>query len=346
MSTNVESQEENHRTEARTGLPRTIDIQRVARDGQALLVLRTMVRVLRRRGWTEDVGPQRPRSAELHPLQRFARGDSVAPSTLAAELGDDAIKVLLTSGAAWIDDEGLLAPGLSLWFANGVAVVVPVAQQDDEDLVYIGAEAPWLIRVAWKVGRHGGAAADLATGTGVIATVLSARYSHVVAADASPAAVACAALTLGLNASPRSRTEARVADVATGLERGVFDLVVANPPWVPSYPGGISRSYLYADGGETGMELPARFVAESRELLRPGGVAIIALCDSVWSDGRRPLTPIVAGLRADGFEVEIEPAPSTLWTPEAERGLCTARPDCVAASLVALILRAPGSAES
>lgn len=316
-----------------------VDAGRLRRDNAAFTAVRALVRELRERSWTAEIGPHVPDSPGRPVLVRFARGEIVDRDQLATAFGCEPLEALERVGAVTVDRE-LAVFGLSMWFANGVVVVVPRAQDTDRQMVYIGREAPWLIRVAWRVGPPSGTAADLATGTGVVAAVLSARYERVVAADISPVAVECAALTLALNESPLSQTRACIADIAAGLAPGRFDLVVANPPWVPSYDETLSANYLYADGGPTGMELPARFIEQARDLLNPSGVGVIAVCDTTWSDGRRPLDEQVALLEGGGFEATIEPAPPHIWEPRFEQALLAARPDCRAGRLVALVFRA------
>ena len=57
---------------------------------------------------------------------------------------------------------------------------------------------------------------------------------------------------------------------------GGFDLVVANPPYVPTSAG---DHRPWADGGPTGAQLPARFALDAIDLLQPG--------DTALEDGRR-----------------------------------------------------------
>lgn len=89
---------------------------------------------------------------------------------------------------------------------------------------------------------------DVGTGTGALAlTAARAGAGEVTAADVSRRALA----TAWVNARVR-RLPVRLcrADVATSPPRGPFDLVLANPPYVP-WPGGTRPSHRW-DGGDDG----------------------------------------------------------------------------------------------
>ena len=316
-----------------------VQLGRISRDPEAFAALRSIVRELRLAGLATGTRIENSESP-LPPLLRLSRGSELTLEEAKLSLGDHRLVALKNVGALTIDDD-LVVPGFAIRFAMGVAVIVPIHQVDDADMVYIGVEAPWLMRLAWRVGPPGGIAADLATGTGILAAVLSARYERVVACDLLVAAVECADLTLALNRTELSSTVACVADVAGGLRPGVFDLVVANPPWVPAWIDPTDTNYVYADGGSTGMELPARFLSEAADLLAPGGVAVILVCDTRWRDGSRPLDDQIRLLEARGMEVTIEPAPASAWSTADTEYLLTRRPDCVDGQLVAVVFRRP-----
>lgn len=89
--------------------------------------------------------------------------------------------------------------------------------------------------VEWTLGlglREDGAVLDLGTGSGAIALALASerRDWQVMAADASPGAVACArrnALRLGLN-----KVGFLVSDWFEALAGHSFDVIVSNPPYL------------------------------------------------------------------------------------------------------------------
>ena len=129
---------------------------------------------------------------------------------------------------------------------------------------------------------------DVCTGSGCIACSLASEYpaSRVVALDIAPQALALARLNvneLGLE----DRIEVRESDLMTALteeEQGTFDLVISNPPYVPTaVVDGLSAEVidyeprLALDGGNDGLDLYRRLLPEARRALRPGGVLAVEL---------------------------------------------------------------------
>ena len=79
------------------------------------------------------------------------------------------------------------------------------------------------------------------------------------------------------------RAEIRVGDWTRGLE-GPFDLIVSNPPYIPS--AGLPRlprevrnfdPWLALDGGIDGLDAYRRILPESRPLLYPGGWLMVEI---------------------------------------------------------------------
>ncbi len=103
----------------------------------------------------------------------------------------------------------------------------------------------------------GSAVLDLGCGTGALGLVAAHRHaaSRVLLLDADAEAVAAVHRTLARH--PSAACEARVSDVAAAAGTEAFDVVVTNPPF-----------HL---GKGTDYQLPAQFIAEAAERLRPGG---------------------------------------------------------------------------
>lgn len=103
---------------------------------------------------------------------------------------------------------------------------------------------------------------EVGTGSGVVAEALAERADSVVATDTNPEAVR-AARDRGV---PAVRT-----DIAACLDAN-FDLVVFNPPYLPSTdqtPDDAMSSAL--GGGDTGREVAERFLDDAPRVLAPDG---------------------------------------------------------------------------
>lgn len=123
---------------------------------------------------------------------------------------------------------------------------------------------------------------DLGTGSGCIACAIAAERpgARVVATDVSAVAAALArrnAAALGLEA----RVQVVVADLFEGL-RGAWDVVVANPPYLPSamLPGLAPEVARHeparaVDGGPDGLGVISPLVAAAPRALRPGGALVL-----------------------------------------------------------------------
>ena len=268
-------------------------------------------------------------------------------------LGLDAARVALGS----VDVEGLaaagaldvvaetLVPRFAVFARGRTLVLLPRDDGFAPDRVYFARDSVWLAEVAGQVRSGGGAAADLGTGAGAVAALLAHRYDRFVATDVAPRTAASAAITLALNARPDGRPGGLVcvADVASGLRPGSFDLVTANPPWVPDTTDG-EAPRTYATGGSSGFELPRRFIVEAADLLAPGGVAVVLGIDVTWDDGSRPLPALVRGLRRMGYEVAVQPTEEAAMWPTFEADMTTWFPHMATVAHVAVLIHRGGDA--
>lgn len=118
---------------------------------------------------------------------------------------------------------------------------------------------------------------DIGTGSGVIALTLAAELpeAEVEAVDISPDALSLArenAERLGLT----HRVKFFESDLLSGSE-GAYDLIVANLPYIakdeiPKLSREVQHDPVLAlDGGDVGVEIIQRLIAQAREHLNPGG---------------------------------------------------------------------------
>lgn len=151
-------------------------------------------------------------------------------------------------------------------------------------------ETEVLVDEALKVARvrESPLVVDVCTGSGCVALAVAQEHpgATVLATDISPAAVLLArenAGRLGLD----QRVEVLECDLLGGLDdryRGSVDIVVSNPPYVPSgqvhsLPAEVAgfEPHLALDGGVDGLDVFRRLLRESREWLRPGGTLAVEL---------------------------------------------------------------------
>lgn len=128
---------------------------------------------------------------------------------------------------------------------------------------------------------------DLCTGSGCVGITLALERprARVLATDASPGAVEVAranAAALGV----ADRFEARLGDLLAPVEgEAPFDVVVANPPYVPTgelptlSPEVRHEPPLALDGGADGLDVVRRIAEEAPRRLVPGGLLALEIGD-------------------------------------------------------------------
>ena len=147
---------------------------------------------------------------------------------------------------------------------------VLIPRRDTETLVEVGKRAGG-VRVA-----------DVATGSGAVALALASELPEaaIVATDASADALAVARLNVERH-NLAARVELRQGDLAAPLDADAHDLIVSNPPYVPS--GAIAglapevrrEPRLALDGGPDGLDVLRRLVPGARARLAAGGTLAV-----------------------------------------------------------------------
>lgn len=126
--------------------------------------------------------------------------------------------------------------------------------------------------------------ADVCTGSGCLAVLLARHYRRAMvdAIDLSEGALEVAGINLREHRMTR-RIRLHRSDVFASVPdpKGGYELIVSNPPYEPSavcdaLPEEFRREpRLALDGGDDGLEIVRRLLAESVERLAPGGVLAI-----------------------------------------------------------------------
>ncbi|MGC3954654.1 MAG: methyltransferase [Propionicimonas sp.] len=112
-----------------------------------------------------------------------------------------------------------------------------------------------------------GSALDLGTGCGIQAVHLADHAERIVATDLNPRALDLTRITLGLN---RVEADLRLGSLYEPVAGQAFDLVVTNPPYVMSPPGG---ELVYREGGFQADGLMRQVVSAAP--LNPDGLLVV-----------------------------------------------------------------------
>jgi release factor glutamine methyltransferase len=175
-----------------------------------------------------------------------------------------------------------------------------------EDVLVPRPETEGLVQWAVEVlaGRPSPAIADLGTGSGAIACALARAHAtaEVLAVEISAGALAVASRNVrDLGLSARVRLLAGDLFAPLGSLPASLDLVVANPPYLPSMviaslPPEVSRHEprTALDGGPDGLGVIRRIVAGAPAVLKPGGWLLLEI-------GEEQAGPIASLMAAEGF---------------------------------------------
>jgi release factor glutamine methyltransferase len=156
---------------------------------------------------------------------------------------------------------------------------------------------------------------DLGTGSGAILLALLSelKSAHGVGSDINPRALAVArdnAVRLGQG------NAAFVACDLTAALRGPFDLIVANPPYIPSSDIATLAPEVRLfdprpalDGGADGLDFYRAIAVAAPELLAPDGALVVEI-------GVGQAEPVAAIFAAAGL-VPLSPRPDLLGVPRA-----------------------------
>ncbi|MBV8517670.1 MAG: methyltransferase [Acidobacteria bacterium] len=142
---------------------------------------------------------------------------------------------------------------------------------------------------------------DVGTGSGILALAAAQRGATVLATDVNPRAIACARHNTDANGFANS-IKILHADVYTGLDRGKLDLIVANPPFLPTPPE--LELLLTSGGGPYGTRIVSPLIADARAMLRDGG-RFVCLAVSFGSPGSSVAQQLVESAFSDGDDVRV-----------------------------------------
>jgi hypothetical protein len=176
-----------------------------------------------------------------------------------------------------------------------------------DQVMFVGPDSRHLARCTSR--RPVRSTLDLCTGSGVQALLAAGHSERVLAVDINPRAAHCA--NFNAHALGIANLEVVVGDLFAPVGNERFDLITANPPFVPSPVDAIR----FRDGGPTGEDIQKRIVAGLPRHLAPGGIAHM-----VTELGERDHEPIVdrlrewlAGAPLDMYVLRLRDYPATKY---------------------------------
>jgi len=202
--------------------------------------------------------------------------------------------VLIRAGLLAIDETGLARARASLYpvgdrliFSDHAWPELPhpgLTAVPYDKVMGAGQDSRHLARCTTRRPFH--SALDLCTGSGIHALLASTHTEQVLAVDINPRAVGCTRFNAQVWGA--TNVEVMAGDLFEAVRGNGFDLITANPPFVPS-PVDALR---FRDGGRSGEDVQKRIVAGLLHYLAPGGIAQV-----VTELGERDGEPLVHRLR-------------------------------------------------
>jgi hypothetical protein len=236
---------------------------------------------------------------DLFLLQGTLPADELNQLLTASERG-----VLIRAGLLALDADGrgqarasLFPVGDGLIFSDHAWPELPhpgYAAVPCDYVMAVGPDSRHLARCTTR--RAFRSALDVCTGSGIQALLASTHAQHVIAIDINPRATRCA--RFNVQASGITNVDVMVGDLFEAVHGQRFELITANPPFVPSP----LDSLQFRDGGRSGEDIQKRIVAGLPHHLAAGGIA-----QMVTELGERENEPLATRLREwlDGAPMDI-----------------------------------------
>lgn len=224
----------------------------------------------------------------------FAYADALARPAVEQALGEGLTRALLEADVLGAEGDRLVSRYQLMPFHELYVLHDPIGA--DRECVMGPGPTTALLAQALP-SRAPAAVLDVGCGAGTFALLAAARgATRAVGTDISGRAVAVARTNARLNGLDATFVQGDLLAPVAGQR---FDLLLAQPPYVPDPPGVAATTYLH--GGAEGDELAVRLCAEAPAVLAPGGRAVL-LFDSAVRAGR----PLSGRLRAALGAAEVD----------------------------------------
>jgi hypothetical protein len=209
-------------------------------------------------------------------IELFLFQGAVRGNDLGRLLSAPSQKALTRAGILSIDPEGMVRARASLFpvgsrliFSDHAWHKLPhpgYTTVPSDQVMFVGTDSRGLARAT--VRKPTCKALDLCTGSGIQAILAADHSEHVLAVDINPRAALCTRFNAEMSGA--SNVEVAVGDLFEAVGTGQrFDLITANPPFVPSP----EDELIFRDGGRSGEVIQKRIVAGLPHYLAAGGIA-------------------------------------------------------------------------
>jgi len=232
----------------------------------------------------------------------FAYRDHVGESEVRRLIGEATLTALTEAGVLLRERDGVVSRLRLMPFAGLIIASDEVAARFDP-VMGPGATTLELWRAVQV--QAGASVLDVGCGAGSLALAAArAGASTVVGTDIDPRAADYGRFNARINGL--SDATFVVGDRLDPVAGQRFDLVVAQPPFVPRPPSIAATTYLH--GGERGDELAWSIIDALPDVLAAGGRAVV-LFDAAPAGGEHPLAILRARLGGKGLQVTAVVAP-------------------------------------
>lgn len=193
--------------------------------------------------------------------------------------------------------------GRPLWYCIGDTDFYGYKIKVDERVLIPRPETEELVACAVPYLNKDKTCLDLCTGSGCIAIALNKKTgASVTAVDISEGAIALATENARLN---DAQVEFIQSDLFTNLQDRQFDVIVTNPPYVPSQEIATLQKEvkdfeptLALDGGVDGLDFYKKIATDSKNHLTGGGILLLEC-------GENQAQAISEMLKENGFDTQI-----------------------------------------
>lgn len=131
-------------------------------------------------------------------------------------------------------------------------------------MIYEPREDSFLLEKYVRQFAHG-KVLDMGTGSGIQALAAKEKIENVLAVDSNPEAVAHVK-KLGINAVQ--------SDLFSNI-KGLFDVIMCNPPYLPATEDEDAESKQITTGGQQGHEFIERLLKEAKQHLNTHGIILL-----------------------------------------------------------------------